>query len=116
MRISEALADIVGSLTTAGITTTAEPNNLELPGALILPGPIEFAYLGAEDYDMTFEVYLVTRSHSTQVEIMEDLQDLLEKFRTVYAIKEVQPMALPNPTGSPIPGLLINLTATITKD
>lgn len=112
MSISDALIEIVASLNDAGIYATAEPASMELPGAIVLPGVIEFNRLAG--FDMTFEIYLVTKQHRTQAEVMDDLQELLEKFRTVYQIPDAQPVALPQTTGSPLPALLINLTANIT--
>lgn len=116
MLISEVITELVDSLQAVDINATAEPADLELPGALVLSGDIEFAYLGAESFDMDFEIYLVCPAHKTQADVMDDLQDLLNKFRSVYPIKDAQPIALPRNTGSPIPGLLITLPVTITKD
>lgn len=116
MKISEAVTGVVSELNIAGINATAEPAELSLPGALVMPGNIDFTLLSADSYEMDFEVYLVTRSQRTQKEVLDDLQELLDTFREVYPVKTAQPIALPYSNGSPIPGLLIQFTATITKD
>lgn len=112
MKISEAVTDVVDQLINAGIEATQEPSEISIPGALVMPGEIDFSLLG-DDYEMSFEVYLVANAQRTQAETLDELQELLEKFRTVFTIKTAQPAALPLTKGNLIPSLLISFTAVI---
>lgn len=117
MLYGDALQEIVTGLDNAGLRATTEVSELQLPGALVVPGPISFEYLDHENYTANVEVYLLTADHGS-VNSMNELQELLANFHTVFDALEAEPLSLnlPNISQNPIPGLLINLQATITKD
>jgi hypothetical protein len=112
--IAEAINDIVDSLKAAGLAATADPSKLELPGVLVMPGLIEFPYLDGSQFDQEFNLYLLT-SPKGGVENWVDLQDLLQKTRSVYEIPEALPVSVPLPNHStgPVPALLVTLKTTI---
>lgn len=118
MLFSDALQEVVERLDAAGITSTTEPSQLQLPGALVEPGLITFDHLDPDTFSADINIYLLTRNNGS-VQTLNELQELLQKFRTVFEPLEVQPMSLPlaNTAGAnPVPGLLITLQTTITKD
>lgn len=118
MLFSDAMQEIVDKLDSAGIVSTTEPSQLQLPGALVVPGLLTFDFLDGETFSANFEIYLLTRNNGS-VQSLNDLQDLLTKFRTVFDPLEAAHISIPltNVAGpDPVPGLLITLQATITKD
>lgn len=117
MLYGDALQEIVTGLKNAGIKATTEIANLQLPGALVIPGPMTFDILDGENYSAEIEVYLLT-SNKGSIQSLNDLQELLTDFRTVFNVSEAEPISLPltNLAPDPVPGLLITLQATITKD
>lgn len=118
MLFSDALKEVVETLDNAGIVSTTEPSKVQLPGALVLPGTLTFDFLDGETFSANIQIYLLTRNNGS-LQSLDDLQELLIKFRTVYSALEAEPIALPltNVAGpDPVPGLLITLQATITKD
>lgn len=118
MLYGDAVAEIVQSLENAGISATAEPAKLHLPGALVIPGTMTFDILDADDYSADIDIYLLT-SNKGSVQSLNDLQELLTKFRSVFQVVEAEPISLnlPNIGGNdPVPGLQLTLRATITKD
>lgn len=112
--IAGALNDIVTALKAAGIAATAEPSKLELPGILVMPGLIEFPYLGDTTFDVEFNLYLVIKPKGG-VENWVDLQIILQKLRGVYQIPDALPVSVPLPNHStdPVPALLVTLKTTI---
>lgn len=115
MKITEALDGIIENLKAAGLAATDSPPRVQLPGALVLPGDIEFKYLDNESFNMTFQIYLLTSNKGSQS--LDDLQTALEKFRSVYVISEARPVSLPLPQyPEPCPALAITLPLRITKD
>lgn len=118
MLYGDAIAEIVTGLKNAGINATTETANLQLPGALVVPGVMAFDRLDGEDYSAEVSIYLLT-SNKGSIQSLNDLQALLAKCRQVFPIPEAEPisLALPNvsgPDGSP--GLLINLQIEITEE
>lgn len=116
--IGDALAEVVQALRDAGINATTEPSEVQLPGALVVPGTLTFDLLDAENYSANIDIYLLT-SNKGSVQSMNDLQTLLNKFRVAFQIPEAEPISLnlPNVSGpDPVPGLLITLKATITEE
>lgn len=118
MLYGDALAEIVTGLKNAGINATSEPSKLQLPGAIVEPGLLTFDLLDGDNYSAEFNIYLLTSNKGT-VQSLNDLQDLLNKFRSVFQVVEAEAMSLPLPNiagPDPVPGLLLTLQATITKD
>lgn len=117
MKYGDALKDIVSQLDTGGINATTDLATLQLPGALVVPGTIQFDYLDPDNYSASVDIYLLTSDRGS-IESLNDLQDLLVKFREVFSVQEAEPIALPAPNhgADPLPGLLLNLALTITKD
>lgn len=116
MKYGEALADIVDQLNAAGMRATTEPNEVQTPGVLVIPGVMTFDYLDHENFSAQFDVYIVTSNNGT-IQSINDLQDELAVFRTVFQALEAEPVMVPLPNyNDPVPGLLITLQATITKD
>ena len=118
MLFGDALAEIVTGLRNAGINATSEPAKVQLPGAIVEPGLLTFDLLDGDNYSAQFNVYLLTSNKGT-VQSLNDLQDLLTKFRSVFQVVEAEPISLPIPNiggPDPVPGLLLTLQATITKD
>lgn len=117
MKYGDALQEIVTSLKNVGLRATTEPSKLQLPGVLVVPGIITFDYLDQDNYSAVVDVYLLT-SNKGSVQSLNDLQDQLALFREVYASLEAEPvtLALSNLSTDPVPGLLLNLQLTITKD
>lgn len=114
----DALQEVVDALQDAGINATTEPKKLQLPGALVIPGTLEFDLLDSENYSFNIDIYLLT-SEKGSVHSMNDLQALLNKARTKYSFPNAEPISLtlPNIGGpDPVPGLLIALQATITEE
>lgn len=112
--IAGAINEIVDALKTAGIAATAEPSKLELPGILVMPGLIEFPYLNDTQFDIEFNLHIVTKPDGG-VENWIKLQAVLQKLRGVYAIPEALPVSLYLPTHhpDPVPALLVTLKTTI---
>ena len=120
MLYGDAIAEIVQGLKNAGINATAEPSKLHLPGALVVPGTMTFDILDADNFSAEIDIYLLT-SNKGSIQSLNDLQELLTKFRTAFQAVEAEPISLnlPNATGGspdPVPGLQLTLQATITKD
>ncbi|WP_064722255.1 hypothetical protein [Paenarthrobacter nicotinovorans] len=117
MLFGDALDEIVTGLINAGINATSEPKKLQLPGAVVEPGTMTFDLLDGDNYSAEFNVYLLTANKGT-VQSLNDLQDMLTKFRSVFQVIEAEPLSLVVPAGGPdpVPGLLLTLQATITKD
>ncbi len=118
MLYGDALDEIVTALQGAGINATSELSSVQLPGALVIPGTLSFDLLDSDNYSAEFDIYLLTSNKGT-VQSLNDLQDLLMKFRSVFQVVEAEPISLtiPNVGGpDPVPGLLLTLQATITKD
>ena len=117
MRYGDALEEIETALQNAGLRATTEPSKLHLPGALIVPGTMSFEILDQEDYVASIDIYLLTANKGS-IRSLNDLQDMLTILRGVFVIPEAEPITLDlnNISKDPIPGLLINLQATITKD
>lgn len=117
-KYGDALAEIVATLKGAGIHATTELAQAQLPGAIVIPGPMSFDILDGDNYSAFIEIYLLT-SNKGSVQSLNDLQTLIEKFRSVYQVVDAEPVSLtlPNIAGNdPVPGLLVNLQATITKE
>lgn len=114
----DALAEVVAELTDAGIRATTEPKNFQIPGALVVPGTIDFDILGDDAYSMVIDIYLLPRKNGTHIQAMNDAAEMLIKLRTVFEVPNAEPISisLPNLSTDPVPGLLISLQATITKD
>lgn len=120
MLYGDALQEVVTALDNAGVTSTTEMSQVQLPGALVVPGTMTFDYLDGDNFSANIDVYLLVRNNGS-VQSLNDLQDLLTKFRTVFDAIEAEPisLSLPNATGGspdPVPGLQLTLQATITKD
>lgn len=118
MLYGDALAEIITGLKNAGINATSEPSEIQLPGALVVPGIMSFDLLDGDNYSAVFEINLLTANKGS-IQSLNDLQALLTKFRTQFQAVEAEPISLilPNISGSdPVPGLLLTLQATITKD
>jgi hypothetical protein len=118
MLYGDALAEVVTGLNNAGINATSELSRVQYPGALVVPGTLSFDLLDSDNYSAEFDIYLLTSNKGT-VQSLNDLQDLLNKFRSVFQAVEAEPISLtiPNASGpDPVPGLLLTLQATITKD
>jgi hypothetical protein len=114
--IGDALQEVVDTLTAAGVPASTEPGELDLPGAFVVPGVINFDLLSGDDYSMVIDIYLLTPNNGA-IEAINSLQDMLVKVRTVYGVPNAEPMSLPLGNGQEaLPGLLISLQATITKD
>lgn len=117
-KYGDALAEVVAALRTTGMNATTEMSEIQLPGALVVPGLMTFDILDEDNYSATIEIYLLT-SNKGSVQSMNDLQTLIEKFRTVFQVIDAEPLSLnlPNIAGNdPVPGLLVTLQATITKE
>lgn len=117
MLYGDALQEIVTALDNAGIAATTEMAQLQLPGALVVPGAISFDFLDLENYSAIVDVYLVTADQGS-VESLNALQGLLTKARTVFNFLEAEPVRLPVKNSAPdaIPALLLTLEVTITKE
>jgi hypothetical protein len=118
MLYGDAIAEVVQGLKDAGINATSEPSKLHLPGALVVPGTMTFDILDGDNYSAQIDIYLLT-SNKGSIQSLNDLQELLTKFRSVFQAVEAEPLSLnlPNIGGNdPVPGLLLTLQATITKD
>lgn len=117
MKYGDALQDLVSQLDAGGITATTELATLQLPGALVVPGTLQFEYLDPDNYSANVDVYLLVADHGS-IESMNDAQDLLTKFRAIFKVLEAEPIALPAPNhgADPLPGFLVTLALTITKD
>ena len=118
MLFGDAIAEVVTKLQDAGINATAEPSQVHLPGALVVPGTMTFDILDADNYSAEIDIYLLTINNGS-VQSLNDLQELLTRFRSVFQIVEAEPISLPlsNIGGpDPVPGFLITIQATITKD
>ncbi|PMQ21371.1 hypothetical protein [Glutamicibacter arilaitensis] len=115
MLYGDALQEIADTLSAAGVNATVEPDRLEVPGALVNPGVIEFDHLDKETYSATVEVYLVTSDRGA-VETLNDLQHLLAKTKAVYGFSTATPATLSASNHSPdgLPALLLELPVTIT--
>lgn len=113
----DALADIETAFKNVGINATTETQKLQLPGVLIIPGRMHFDRLDFDTYSADVEVYLLT-SNKGSVQSMNDLQELLLKVTSVFTIEEAEPISLQlsNLSPDPLPGLLVNLDVTISKD
>lgn len=112
--ITEALNEIVDTLKGAGIAATSEAGSLELPGALVVPSTVEFSSLDDTEFDMEFNVFLMTADVSGSAEVWIKLQDLLQNFRSVYPVAEALPINKPNSSlTSPAPALLVTLSMHI---
>lgn len=115
MLYSDALQEVVDSLKAAGLKATQEQNQVQLPGALVVPGTLTFDSLDSDVYSAEINIYLLTTNKGSK-KSMDDLQELLAKARTVYEFPEAQPISLEllNVSGpDPIPGILVVLEATI---
>ena len=74
--------------------------------------------MNGTDYSAQIEIYLLTSNKGT-VQSFNDLQEMLDKLRSVHDIPEAEPISVPlkNIAGpDPAPGLFITLQATVTKD
>ncbi|WP_218711551.1 hypothetical protein [Arthrobacter sp. BF1] len=115
MKITEALNEIIDNLNAAGLAATDTPGQVQLPGALVLPGLIEFAYMDSETFNMDFQIYLLAANKGSIS--LDHLQDSLGKFRTVYPVTEAKPVSIPlSQYPEPCPALSITLSLRITKD
>lgn len=117
--IGDALSEVVEELKATGINATTEPSKVNLPGALVVPGLISFDILDEDTYSAVIDIYLLTNGNKGSIQSMNELQGLLNKFRTIYQIPEAEPISIqiPNIGGpDPVPGLQVSLQATITKD
>lgn len=115
MKITEALNEIIDNLNAAGLASTDEPARVQLPGALVLPGLIEFPYMDNESFTMEFQIYLLAANKGSIS--LGHLQESLGKFRTVYRISDAKPVSIPLPQyPDPCPALSITLQLRITKD
>lgn len=117
MRIGEALSEVVARLEAAGVEASVDAGQLVFPGAFVVPGMITFPYLDKSTYEMNIDIYLLTTDNGG-IDAIEKLQDLLDKVQTVFDVPEAEPISLPvgQYAGNPLPGLLISLKTTITKD
>lgn len=117
MRISEALSEVVTRLEAAGVEASADAGKLVFPGAFVVPGMITYPYLDKSTFDFQIDIYLLTVDNGA-IDAIDKLQDLLEKVQTVFDVPEAEPISLPvgQIAGVPLPGLLISLQTTITKD
>lgn len=117
MFYGDALKEIAASIDAVGIPATIEQANLQVPGALVVPGTLSFDHLDRETYSARVEVYLCTSDRGA-VETLNDLQQMLFKVKDILGFQEVEPVKLqsPNHSADGLPALLIALDATITKD
>jgi hypothetical protein len=116
MLIGDALQEVVDTLNAAGVSASTEINGVEYPGAFVVPGEISYDILSGDDFSMIIEIYLLTRNNGA-LENINVLQDMLSKVRSVYGVPNALPLSLEIVKGQgALPGLLINLQATITKD
>lgn len=114
--ISEVLQEVVDALTSAGLPTSVDPAELDLPGAWITPARMDFNYLSGEQFDFDIEIYLLAPNNGA-LENISALQEMGQKVRSVYNVASAEFVAYPiGPNKEPFPCLIITLSATITKD
>lgn len=112
--LTEALDEIVENLKSAGIAATSDAQYLELPGVLVVPSTLTFPYFNDSEFDVEFNVFLMTADVSGSAEVWMKLQELLQKFRSVYPVAEALPINKPNSSlTSPAPALLVTLSMHI---
>lgn len=111
--IAGAMAELVDSLKAAGIAATADVSKVEYPGIIVMPGTLEFPYLDGTQFDMQFNLWIVAADKGS-VETWIELQNVLQKLRTVYEIADAIPINRPiSSTSNPVPALLVTLKTTI---
>lgn len=113
MGFGDALEEIADSLRQAGLRATTDPVKIQLPGVLVMPGTMRFNHLDGS-FEAVIEIYLLTANKGTSASL-NDLQDLLNKLRSVYSIPSAEPISVPlkNLSPDPVPGLLVNLQTVI---
>lgn len=112
--VSEALQEIVDTLNGADIPTVVDGGRIIPPGIVVVPGTMTFPYLDASQFDMEFNLFLMARDNAGNADVWDQLQDLLQKVRSVYPVSEAIPINRPSSISStPVPALLVTLNLTI---
>jgi hypothetical protein len=116
MNLLEALQDLTAQIQALGINAVYNPQDLNLPGAWVTPGAIEYDILDTDNYSMAFDVYLIASNNDVTGSLV-DLSEMVDKLRIAFAVPEATPVSVDLKNhGGAMPALLVTLQTTITKD
>jgi hypothetical protein len=117
MTLDEAAAELAAQLVAAGVPAVVDPRDLNLPGAWLEPGPIEYPYLDPTAYDVTWNLYLVAIDNGAGP-ALDALGKMLATLREAFPVPEAQPIALTlaNQGAGELPGLLCTIQTKITEN
>lgn len=111
--MTAAAAEIVECLNGLGISTTSDPRNLTIPGALVAPKEARASTLSLGSIEITWDVYLVAPDNGSPLECLDPLISplLVEGLATEF---DVLTLTLPNHSADPLPAIQTTIT-TVTE-
>lgn len=111
--ITTAAAELVEHLNGLGISTTSDPRNLTIPGALVAPQDVKASTLAPGHIEIAWDVWLVAPDNGSPIEALDPLISplIVEGLATEF---DVLALTLPNQSPDPLPAIQTTIT-TITE-
>lgn len=111
--VTAAAAELVECLNELGISTTSDPRNLTIPGALVAPHDIKASTLTPGHIEITWDVYLVAPDNGSPIDSLDPLISplIVEGLATEF---DVLTLTLPNHSPDPLPAIQTTIT-TVTE-
>lgn len=112
MSIREAVTDIATQLTTAGLTTTGEPNKARAGGGVLFPTRVEYTSISAGAFHLSLDLFIIGNNRDSTLVVLDSLQAGLDVARSTFDAHEADAVTL-DLAGVSYPALLVPLVVQV---
>lgn len=112
MSIRDAVTDIAGQLTAAGLSTTGEPTKARAGGAVLFPTRVEYTSLSAGAFHLSLDLFVIGNNRDSTLAVMDSLQAGLDVARATFDATEADAVTL-DLAGVSYPALLVPLVVQV---